>query len=160
MVIKMRRFFKKVINHAGASIAAGTLTPDLIAQGLDSVSPGQTSATDTTVPVGVKLSTIDVQYTFGNLAAAVSTIHWTLQIRRGGQTAFVHPQLVGGDNQRNQVFKQLLRSAGQNQNVVIHLRFKIPKMFRRVRDGDIWGVNWICDTVIGRTAQMIYKFEL
>ncbi len=155
----MRRFFKKVINRGPVSLTTQKID-DLIVTGKDSTSAGQASTTDVDVPTGAKLSVIDIQYTFGNLANVAATIWWTIQIKRGGQTSTVHPQTVGGDNQRNQVFKQLMRSAGENQNVTMHQRFKVPKMFRRVREGDSWTVTWICDETVNRAAQFIYKFEL
>ncbi len=155
----VRRFYKKVINRGPTSIAAGKID-DPIATGKDSTTAGQVTVTDVDVPTGAKLTKVDIQYTFANLVAVAGVVWFTIQIIRGGQTTTVGPRVVGGNNQRNQVFFQLQRSCGFNQNVTIHKVFKIPKMLRRLREGDNWSVTWEGNVALTRAATVIYKFEM
>ncbi len=150
--------FKKQINHASLSVPAATLTSDLIAVGVDSIAAGQTGPTDVNVPTGSVISKFTLQSTWANLVSVNCVVHYTIQIIRGSQVAFVHPQLVGGDNQRNQVFFSMMRNIGADQNFNINMNFKIPKKFQRIREGDQWTIFWIANSVTQRTAQYIYTF--
>jgi len=64
---------------------------------------------------------------------------------------------VGGDPIRNQVHLQLLRMLGANQNVNFHIKFKVPKQFQRVREGDFWLLVTESDVVTNSAWQFIYK---
>lgn len=149
--------FKKVINHAPASRVASTTINMEIANGVDSVAAGQTSAIDVNVPTGSVIKYIDIQYSAQNLVN-VAAFLWTSIIQLRSGQGNVAPNVVGGDPQRNQVHHQDFRCIGQNQNVNVRIRFKIPKRFQRVRDGDKWRFLSLGDQVHTSAAQIIYKF--
>lgn len=149
--------FKKVINHAPASIAAATRTNYNASTGTDSVAAGQTSATDTAVPTGSVIKYIEFQYSVTNLVG-IASHHWiSVQLTHSGQTP-INPDVIGGNPNRNQVHYQLMYNVGQDQNSNHIVKFKVPKRFQRVREGDIWRLVTISDTITTQACQIIYKF--
>ncbi len=149
--------FKKVLNFAPTSRAANTTIVQVLVQGQDSVAAGQTGPTDPFVPTGSVIKFIEIQFAWTNLVSISHFMHMSIQHLRSGQAA-VSPLLVGGNPQRNQVFWQMLRSAGKDQNANIVVRFKIPTAFSRVRDGDKWDFVFNANTVYSNATQIIYKF--
>ncbi len=118
---------------------------------------GQTSATDADVPTGSIIKFIQIQFSAMNTAIAPAFLHLSVQLLHSGQTQ-VDPRLVGGNPQRNQVFHQDMFGIGANQNSNRTIRFKIPKKFQRVREGDKWIFNRTADVTWGDVMQVIYKF--
>ncbi len=151
--------YKKVLNFALASHGAGTKINFDFAIGIDSVSNNQGSPTDATTPTGNIIDYIEIQYGVVNLAAAACFIHVSLQSRRSGQSTTVPPNLVGGDDQRNQVYHQEMRSIGQNQNATFVMKWKIPKMIQRVREGDVLSLVILATTAVTDSCQMIFKMK-
>jgi len=149
--------YKKVINHAAASRAATADIAFGLSIGVDSIAAGQTGPTDINVPTGSVIKGFVIQYSSMNLVGVALFSHWCIQLTRAGQS-LVTPLLVGGNPQRNQVFKQGLMAIGESQNSNIRLLFKIPKGFQRVREGDQWTLVVNSDQVIASVAQIIYKF--
>lgn len=149
--------FKKVLNHAPLSVAAGTQTTYNLSTGQDSVAAGQTSATDQNVPTGSVITSFDIQVSLSNLVSIASFVWITVQRLDNGQTA-VDGQAVGGDPQRNQVHLQIQRSLGKDQNRDIVIPFAVPKKFQRVKEGSSWIVTVKCDTIRTQAVQAIYKF--
>lgn len=149
--------FKKVINHAGASRAAATNIILACSTGVDSVAAGQSGPTDVQVPTGSLIKYIEFQMSFYNGTNAAVFVHLTIQRIHEGQTP-ISPLLVGGDPQRNQVFHQDLFNIGQLQNVNRKYRFKVPKKYQRVREGDKWQLVYQGDVVHSSVGQFIYKF--
>ncbi len=149
--------YKKVLNFAAASRAAGVQIVHTLAIGTDSVAAGQTGPTDAVVPTGCVLKFIEIQYSVQNLVLISSFTHIGIEMLESGQTA-VDPRVVGGNPQRNQVFYQVVKSIGQNQNRDITLRFKIPKRFQRMREGRSWVFVYNPSTVVTDVTQVIYKF--
>ncbi len=149
--------FKKVINDAPTSRAAAATISTTFVQGVDSTAAGQVSPTDPLVPTGAIISYIEIQFAWTNLVSISHFMHMSLQHLRSGQ-ASVSPLLVGGNPQRNQVHWQMLRAVGKDQNANIVVKFRVPKAFQRVRDGDKW--NWVFNgsTVYTNATQIIYKF--
>ena len=148
--------YKKVINHAPASRTTGKQAFG-ISTGVDSVAAGQTSATDTQVPTGSVIKFIEIQFSVSNLVS-VSMFQWiAIQQLRSGQSS-IAPNVVGGDPQRNQVHFQKMIQVGKDQNSNMTIRFKVPKKFQRVREGDIWEFTTIADQVSSSAVQIIYKF--
>jgi len=149
--------YKKVLNFAPAS--RGTAKQDFqIVLGADSLAAGQTSPTDAAVPTGAIITSILFQSVFNNLAAASDFINWSVQRLVSGQAATVTPNVVGGDDQRNQVMHLDLLSAGQGQNLKHTYLFKVPKGMQRVREGDQWFVTYISTANTEHSMQVIYKF--
>ena len=149
--------YKKVINHAPASVAASTSSNYDASIGVDSVAAGQTSAIDTDVPTGAVIKYIEWQIAIQNLVNVAAFCWLTVQRLDTGQTV-VNPQVVGGNPLRNQVFHQELFCVGQNQNVNRKIKFKVPKKFQRVKDGSEWLVRLQVDQISTQAAQVIYKF--
>ncbi len=149
--------FKKVINTGPSSRPATTKVDFDVSKGVDSVAAGQISAVDVDVPTGSVIKGFEVQYCVQNLVNVAAFLHVSIQQLRANQLS-IDPRVVGGDPQRNQVFWQRVYCIGQNQNVNIIKRFKIPPKFQRVRDGDEWVLTVISSQVYTDTYQAIYKF--
>lgn len=149
--------FKKVINVAPASVAAGANNLNTFIIGTDSTAAGQTSAIDGAVPTGSIVKYVTIQLASQNLVNVASFQHVALQFLRSGQVN-VSPNVVGGNPQRNQVIMQDMYCVGQNQNVNRTYRVKIPKRFQRIQEGTIWRCITQCDTISTQATQIIYKF--
>ncbi len=148
--------FKKVINIAPASVAATTSVISL-SLGADAVAAGQTSAIDSVVPTGAIIKYMEIKMSMVNIAATGGFIHVAIQRIHSGQS-IVGSDVVGGDDQRNQVHMQRLFSAGESQNTDQLFKFKIPKAYQRVRAGDSWQFVWKNSQTVSVTTQIIYKF--
>ncbi len=149
--------FKKVMNDAPASRAAGATIDLKMSDGEDSVAAGQTGPIDAGVPTGSLIKFFEIQYCVTNLVAISLFMHVSIQLIRSGQTN-IAPNVVGGNPQRNQVFYQKLYSVGKEQNSTLIVRFKVPKRFQRVRDGDTWQFVRTGSAVYTDATQVIYKF--
>ena len=148
--------FKKVLNQAPASETVATHELNL-SVGTDSVAAGQTTAVDGAVPTGSVIKFIEIQYSVSNLAAVSLFVHMSIQQTRSGQLA-IAPNATGGDPQRNQVHFLKQVSVGKEQNANYLFRFKVPKKFQRVREGDAWKFVYANDQVMTDAIQVIYKF--
>ncbi len=148
--------YKKVINIAEASRTTAEQFTRL-ASGVDSIAAGQTSAIDDDVPTGSHIKLIEIQWSPVNLVNVALHLNWSIQLIHSGQSN-VDPRLVGGNPQRNQVFRQGLISMGQSQNQNVKVKFKIPKGFQRMREGDEWRFVYIGTQVYNDSLQIIYKF--
>ncbi len=147
--------YKKVLNFAGASQAVGNHV-DVLTNGLDSVAIGQTGPTDPGVPTGSSIRFIEIQYSAYNGINTAAFLHFSIQLLHANQT-FVDPRLVGGNPQRNQVLHQALTNVGQLQTFTRKFKFKIPKRFQRVREGDRWEFVYHNDQSVNDIKQIIYK---
>ncbi len=149
--------YKKVLNVAGSSHAAAAVEVMTLTQGVDSVAAGQTSVTDAQVPTGAIIKYILIQFSAANATSALAFLHLSVQLLRSGQSA-ISPLVIGGNPQRNQVFHQDLMTLPANASINRTIRFKVPKSFQRVREGDKWIINRSADLVWGDALQVIYKF--
>lgn len=149
--------YKKVLNVAPASVAAATQTNTPMTSGVDSVAAGQTSVTDPQVPTGAVVKFIEIQLSVQNLVNIAAFGHVAIQLLRSGQ-AQIAANAVGGNPQRNQVFHLDMFSLGTNQNVNRKYRFKIPRSFQRIREGDSWQFSFTADQIRTEAYQIIYKF--
>ncbi len=148
--------YKKVLNYAPTSQST-SLIPKALSVGTDSVAAGQTSVTDTAVPTGAIIKFFEIQYTAVNLAAAHCVINVAIQLVHSGQPT-MDPTVVGGSPRRNQIHFQALIGMGLQQNSNHVYRFKIPKKYQRVREGDVWQFITKANAVHSDAAQIIYKF--
>ncbi len=151
------RSYKKVLNFAAASHVAATVIESVLVTGVDAIAPGQASPTDGAVPTGSSLKYILIQYSAANATSALAFLHYSVQRLLSGQAA-VSPLVVGGNPQRNQVHIQGMTTIGANQNTNRTIKFKIPKKYQRVREGDRWIFNRSADLLWGDAVQIIYKF--
>ncbi len=149
--------FKKVLNDAPASRLAATNIITNLSVGVDSAAAGQTSPTDANVPTGSSIRFFEIQWAMGNLTGGNNFFHVTIQLTRSSQSV-VSPNVVGGNTQRNQVFFQSLFQIGTEQNGSRVYRFRVPKMFQRVREGDTWRFVRQGDATFTDSVQVIYKF--
>ncbi len=148
--------YKKVINHAPASFTAGT-NVYAMTLGVDSVAAGQTGPTDTNVPTGSVIKYLEIQLALANLGVNASFIHIAIEQIHSGQSV-IAPNVVGGDPKRNQVFYQQLFQLGADESFYRTFKFKVPKSFQRVREGDNWQFVWNSDATVSGSCQIIYKF--
>ncbi len=151
--------FKKVLNFAPSSHGAGVIVDNQLCLGTDAIAIGQTTPTDATVPTGSIIESFVVQYGAVNLSAISCFHHYAMQYTIGSQSLFVPPNLVGGNNQRNQVIKQNQHSMGQGQNYNVILRFKIPRKFQRIKEGMRWTFSSVATSAITDSIQVIYTVK-
>ncbi len=148
--------YKKVINFAPASIGSGSAN-QIFVTGVDSVAAGQTGPTDSGVPTGSVIRFVEIQIALGQIVGGAVFVHYSLQLLRGGQAA-VPSNVIGGSNRRNQVLHQNMFQLGINQNFNRTLKMKIPRMFQRVREGDLWLLEVTTSNTLTQAYQIIYKF--
>jgi len=153
------RTYKKVLNFAPASHAAGTKIDFRVAFGVDSLAVGQTGPTDDAVPTGSIIDYIEFQFGAINLVSASAFMHTSIQNLMSGQSATIAPNVIGGNSQRNQVYHQEMRSIGQNQNATFVYKWKVPKHLRRMREGSALFLTILCTNVWSDTLQVIYKIK-
>lgn len=151
----VQQTYKKVLNFLQVGTAIQTI--DLIAQGIDNTTMGQTAITDANVPTGSHIKAIRVQYSVGNVGATVIEVGVAFQFRLAGQGSVVPPLAVGGNNQRNQVLKQWHFNLAPNEHRNIDQLIKIPKRFWRMKENMKWEL--VKDSNASRTesGQYIYK---
>lgn len=148
--------YKKVLNIAPATIAAGS-NNNIFVTGVDSVAAGQASPIDSGVPTGSIIKFIEIQIACGQIVGGSVFIHYSLQLLRSGQSS-VPSNVVGGSNRRNQVLHQNFYQLGINQNFNRTLKMKIPRMFQRIREGDLWLLEMTNSNSLAIGFQIIYKF--
>ncbi len=147
---------KYVVDYAPASQPVAKLDFP-ISTGTDLVPAGQSSPAVTIVPTGSVIKFIEIHYAVVNLASTAAFMYVSIQRLHSGQTS-VDPRTIGGSAQRNQCHFQALYVVGEQQNTTRNFRFKVPKKFQRVREGDIWQLVTYCTGVTSQAVQMIYKF--
>ncbi len=155
---KGRRFtrtYKKVLNFAPTAQSTGNHT-NVISNGQDTLAIGQTGPTNASIPTGWFIEFIELQYSAVNLVNTTCFIHTSLQLVHSGQSV-IDPIVVGGNPQRNQVFHQDMKSLGQTQNGNWKFRFKIPRQYQRVREGDSWNFTYNNTAIVTDAMQVIYK---
>jgi len=147
--------FKQISVDGPASRAAGTDIVHSYAFGVDNYTgPG---ANNNEIPTGAKVSSVTIMAAFTNLVSVSALVHFQLECLRSGQSGPT-PGAVGGNPERNNVIHTRMFFIGQNQNTNLMFRVKIPRIFQRVREGDIWTITYRCDAVFASATQAIYKF--
>ncbi len=149
--------YKKVLNFAPASNTAATDIVFNLSIGEDSVAAGQTSPTDHNVPTGAVIKYMEIQLAAGNPTTTPLFLHTAIERIEPNQS-IVPPNLVGGNNKRNQVLHQTLVQIGERQNHSRTFKFKIPPKFQRVKEGSLWKLVCTGDVVWNSAVQVIYKF--
>jgi len=149
--------YKKVLNFAPASRIPATDIVASLVTGADSIAAGQTGVTDSICPTGAMVKYIEIQWSLGNLSGGNLFLHTAIELLHAGQ-AVLSPLVVGGNAQRNQVFHQSLVAIGTDQNGNRTFRFKIPKKFQRIREGDVWAFVRNGSATYSDALQVIYKF--
>ncbi len=150
--------FKKVINHAPASRTVTTTHVFNIMAGVDSVTVGQTGPTDVNVPTGSVIDFVEIQFSISQLVTQAAYFWATIQRVHSGQN-FQSGRVIGGNPQRNQVHRQLQFLVGKDQNSNHIWKWKVPRKYSRVREGDVWALTIESDVVHNSAVQHIYKFK-
>lgn len=148
--------FKQVRNDAEASRAAATTHNFVLVSGVDNYT-GPSTPANNEVPTGAVIKYIDIQIAVANLVSVASMLAIVVEHLRSGQSP-INPDAVGGNANRNQVHLQLLKVLGKDQSNNYHIRFKVPRKFQRVREGDSWNLLLRCTTVFTSAQLTIYKF--
>ncbi len=141
----------------GPSSEAAGLIARTISIGTDNAVLGQTGPTDTAVPVGAKIATIEMFMPKVNLGAATANfVHWTLQRTRTGQSV-INPISAGGNALRNNILLSGVLGLGAGQNNNLHIKYKVPPKFQRVADGDVWNVVMNNGLAVSTVYYFIFK---
>ncbi len=152
----MGKTYKKILNFAPVTEGAGAIVHKLLVNGVDSISPGQLGVTDATVPTGAIITHIEIQFVVTNLVSVFAALNIAIQYTLQSQSP-IDPRVIGGNQQRNQVFFQSMRAIAKDQNQTLIIRFKIPKSFQRVKEGMQWHFSHVTGPASSDAAQVIYK---
>ncbi len=148
--------YKKVLNFAPVSQGAGSRNINL-AFGVENATVGQTSVTDDDVPTGCIIKSFTIQVAYGQIVGGAVFMNWSIQKLHANQSA-IASNVIGGNPQRNQVFKQGLVQLGLNQTFTQTIHFKIPPKFQRMREEDKWVLQLENSNTVVEAVQVIYKF--
>ncbi len=141
---------------AGASEAAG-LQAHTMASGKDLGVLGQTGVTDAEVPVGAKIVLFDIRMPKVNLGAGTANfIHWSIQRTEVGQ-AIQNPITAGGDPKRTNILLSGVIGLGAGQNNSLHIRYKVPKRYQRIKDGNVWSLVMNNGLAVSAIYEIVYK---
>jgi len=151
------RSAKYIVEVGGATEAVGT-TVATIAVGTDNTTLGQTGAVDTAVPVGSKITLIDIRMPKVNkVAGTANFIHWSLQHTVTGQS-IINPANASGNPLRKNIMLSGVLGLGSGQNSSgTHIRYRVPKAFQRVADGDVWHLVNNNLLIVDTIYQFVYK---
>ncbi len=149
------RSAKYIVVQAPTSEAPG-LQAVIIAVGTDNATLGQTSVIDVAIPTGARIESFEIFMPKINLSATANIITWTIQRTLSGQTV-VNPLLAGGNPIRKNIILTGVLGLGDHQNNSLHIKFRVPKRFQRIGDGDQW--NLVTDNLVAVTTSyyIIYK---
>ncbi len=147
--------YKQISVDGPASRAAATTINHQLLTGVDNYTGP--SAANSEVPTGAKVMSILIMACFTNLVSVSALLHLNVQLLRTG-TPGVTPGAIGGVNTRNTVIFTHMVFLGQDQNSNFVWRLKIPKIYQRIREGDLWQIRYRADTVFASATQTIYKF--
>ncbi len=98
-----------------------------------------------------------VMATFSNLVEVSALLHFDVQFARSN-SPIVTPGAVGGDANRNQITNTRMFFISKNQNTSLMFLVKVPKIYQRIREGDVWSIVYRADAVFASATQVIYKF--
>ncbi len=128
----------------------------ILAVGVDNATLGQTGATDVSVPTGGKIKQINIMSCWGSITGVSTFLHWSIQRILSGQSS-LDPTTVGGNPFRRNVMMQGMQCIGDKQNATVDIKYKIPKKFWRLADGDQWAFVTKSSTNVDTVKQAIYK---
>ncbi len=147
--------YKQVSIDGPTSRAAAADIAHTIVKGIDNYD-GPT-ANNNEVPTGAKISSFTLMACFSNLVAVSLLTHFDVQFIRSGQSN-VTPGAVGGNPQRNSIINTKMFFTGKEQNTNFSMRVKVPRIFQRVREGDLWKIIYNGSATYTSATQAIYKF--
>ncbi len=147
--------YKQISVDGPASRAAATNISHTVLVGVDNYTGP--SAANNEVPTGAKVMSILIMACFTNLVSVSALLHLNFQCVRAGITG-VTPGVIGGTPQRNTVVFTQMKFLGQNQNSNFMWLIKIPRIYQRIREGDVFNLTYRNDAVFASATQAIYKF--
>ncbi len=147
--------YKQVTVDGPASRAAATTISHNFVIGVDNYAGP--SAANNEVPTGAKIMYVYIMASFTNLVSISALCHFHIGCRRSG-TTFPAPGAVGGNASRNLIIHTAMFFLGKEQNNNYVFRIKIPKIYQRIRESDVWTIQYQVDAVFASATQVIYKF--
>ncbi len=124
--------------------------------GTDNATLGQTSVTDIAIPTGAKIESMEIFMPKVTLGGTANFITWSIQRILSGQ-AVVNPITAGGNPLRKNILLTGVLGLGTTQNDKLHIKFRIPKKFQRVGDGDAWQIVTNNFLAVSTNYYIIYK---
>ncbi len=153
------RTAKYIVVSGPATEAAGINVVTLNA-GTDNATLGQTGVTDVTVPVGARITKMEIFMPKVNLGAATANfITWSIQHINTGQSV-VNPITAGGGPLRQNIVLTGVLGLGAGQNNSLHIKFRIPKRFQRIGDGQGFSIVTENFLAVSTFYYIIYKVEM
>ncbi len=149
------RSAKYIIDVASSSESSG-LQAQTVINAQDGETLGQTSGTSALVPTGSKVMLLDLRMPKVNLSATANFVHWSIQRTQSGQSV-INPISMGGNPLRKNVLLSGIIGLGDSQNNGLHIRYKIPKKFQRMGDGDVWSIVNNNTSAVSTVYQFMYK---
>ncbi len=147
----------KYVVISGPSSEAAGVNSVTLAIGTDNATLGQTAVTDTAIPVGAKISQIEIWMPSVNLEAATANfVVWTIQRTLSSQP-IVNPLTAGGDARRKNILLTGVMGLGAGQNNLMHVKFRIPPKMQRIGDGDTWTITTNNTDAVSKLYYIIYK---
>ncbi len=146
----------RIVDGPQTDAAGLVVTP--IALGTDNATLGQTSVVDNAIPVGAKIQSIEIFMPKVNLGSATANfITWTIQRTLSGQSV-VNPLTAGGNPIRKNIMLTGCIGLGTGQNNSLHIKFRVPKRFQRIGDGDSWAL--VTENTLAVSAQYIIIYKV
>lgn len=153
------RTAKYIVVDGPATEGAGLTVIGLVS-GTDNAVLGQTGVTDITVPVGARITSMEIFMPKVNLGAGTANfITWTIQHINTGQ-AIVNPVTAGGNPLRKNIILTGKIGLGAGQNNSLHIKFRVPKKFQRIADGDLWQLVNNNFLAVSADYYIIYKVQM
>ncbi len=133
------RSAKYIVVSGPTSEGAGLIAVTM-AQAKDNETLGQNSVTDSDVLVGAKITSFEIFMPKINFTATTANfVTWSIQRTVSGQSV-VNPIGAGGSPLRKNILLTGCIGIGTGQNNSLHIKFKVPKKFQRMGDGDVWSI--------------------
>ncbi len=154
----MVRTAKYIVVTAAASEASGTNAVTFM-KGKDDTTLGQTSVTDNNVPVGARITKVEMFMPKVNLTATANFVTWSITRSLSGQ-AVINPVVAGGDPLRKNILLTGVVGLGDGQNNSLHVKWKVPRRFQRVGDGDLWIVVNNNESAVSTFYYFIYTVQM
>ncbi len=152
-----RRSVKYQVTQAGSSEAAGIQAVTMW-KGKDEETLGQTGVNDTDVPTGSIVPSVEIWMPKVNLGSGTANfITWSIQRTQTGQ-AVVDPIVQAGNPLRRNVMLTGKLGLGTGQNNNLHFKYRVPKKYQRVGDGDVW--NLVMNNGLAVSTEYMFIFKV
>ena len=129
-----------------------------------SIPPGAARVTGDQVPAGNHVFSVDLYLNFVNESASTAgNVDWYYIILRSGQTLTEAPQAdfsaIGLSTMRNQIlWSEALQIGTEDGQLVRRFKhIKIPKMYRRIREGDVHMIVYANDNALNQSFAARFK---